>query len=536
MARLRVRVELNRGGVGVPLHKLASVVHEAQRFFEMLAEDVHIAQDRGEWLGFDFDNESLNFTAEFVGPVSGQQAQAFYAAFDGVTSLRRATIAQFTQITEAIGEDELIGFGLYQSDQETEPGEWRCLSRRDALRIADEIQHLLGVAGEMQKATTHLPAIVDDAGARLFKDRAHRSVALTDASKLPELVREVESNLSKRISRLEEDVESHTHSIRDLRESSAATEESFKGLLNAVENFCGQATRQLERLAPPSELPAPIRAASMPAVTAAAVPIAAVPIAAVPTDAPAAAAPAPLVRAEIPAPAPPQTPQPPEPPEPLPAASAGRNWRALAVAGAVLLVLITAGLLWWPSHPSDQATSQSASSAAPSSVIVSSQTPESSQSVPNTSQPGAGAPTVRENKPNPVPRKDSEKEHPSPMPSRTQPVQPPEVTPAKETAAADIVAPAESAGEVMRVEMEAQEPVWVMVTDNEGKILIARTLQANETRTLDLTAGATLRTGNAGGLRLRLNGKDLGTLGPTGKIRDVQFKAGAYKVTAPDAG
>lgn len=88
----------------------------------------------------------------------------------------------------------------------------------------------------------------------------------------------------------------------------------------------------------------------------------------------------------------------------------------------------------------------------------------------------------------------------------------------------------------MRLEMEAQEPVWVMVTDNEGKILIARTLEANETRTLDLATSATLRTGNAGGLRVRLNGKDIGPLGPIGKIRDVEFKAGAFKVTSPDAG
>src|SRR5215469_18918671 len=118
MARLRVRIELSRGGVGVPLHKLASVVQEAQNFFKMLADDVQIDHQRGEWLGFDFDNQSLNFTAEYVGPVTQEQIQAFYAAFDGTTSLRRATIAQFTQITEAIGEDELIGFGLYQSDHE----------------------------------------------------------------------------------------------------------------------------------------------------------------------------------------------------------------------------------------------------------------------------------------------------------------------------------------------------------------------------------------------------------------------------------
>src|SRR5258708_2782852 len=116
MARLRVRVELNRGGVGVPLHKLASVVDEAQKFFHMLADDVRIEKGKGEWLGFDFDHESLNFTAEYVGPVSAEQVRAFNAAFDGTTSLRRGTIDQFARITSAIGEDELIGFGLYQGE------------------------------------------------------------------------------------------------------------------------------------------------------------------------------------------------------------------------------------------------------------------------------------------------------------------------------------------------------------------------------------------------------------------------------------
>src|SRR5262249_11161966 len=135
MSRLRIRMELNRGGVGVPLHKLASVVEEAQKFFRMLGDDVHIDNDRGEWLGLDFDNKSLNFTAEYVGPVEPAQVREFYAAFDGVTLMRRATIAQFARIADAIEEDELIGFGLYQNDQEIEPSEWRSLSKREALRI-----------------------------------------------------------------------------------------------------------------------------------------------------------------------------------------------------------------------------------------------------------------------------------------------------------------------------------------------------------------------------------------------------------------
>jgi len=87
----------------------------------------------------------------------------------------------------------------------------------------------------------------------------------------------------------------------------------------------------------------------------------------------------------------------------------------------------------------------------------------------------------------------------------------------------------------MRVDLEAKEPVWVMITDVDGKTLMARTLQANETRTLELNKNATLRTGNAGGLHLRFNGRDIGPLGPTGKIRDVEFKSGAFKIVTPDA-
>src|SRR6266571_788294 len=170
MSRLRIRMELNRGGVGVPLHKLASVVDEAQKFFRMLGEDVHIDKGSGVWLGCDFDNKSLNFTAEYVGPVEPAQIMKFYAAFDGVTSLRRATIAQFARIADSIDEDELIGFGLYQNDEESEPSEWRSLSKRDALRINAEIRLLLDRAGE--DAESRIPAALDRGdAASLFRER-----------------------------------------------------------------------------------------------------------------------------------------------------------------------------------------------------------------------------------------------------------------------------------------------------------------------------------------------------------------------------
>src|SRR5579871_6241922 len=154
MARLRIRIELSRGGSGVPLQKLASVAEAAQEFFEMLAEDIHLPP--GQWVGFDFATQSLNFTVEFVGRVTEEQVNQFYAAFDGQTPLRRDTIAQFALITEKIGENELIGFGLYSSDTEIEPSEWRCLSRTDAVRISEEIQSLLR---DNPDSESRLPAV-----------------------------------------------------------------------------------------------------------------------------------------------------------------------------------------------------------------------------------------------------------------------------------------------------------------------------------------------------------------------------------------
>jgi len=265
MARLRIRIELNRGGMGVPLYKLASVVDQAQKFFHMLSEDIRIDHTKGEWLGFDFDHESLNFTAEFVGHVTAEQVSDFNASFDGTTPLRRATIAQFARITDAIEEDELIGFGLYLTDHGNEPNEWRCLSRRDAVRISDEIQVLIEATGEANPES-HLPAVVhSSAGARLFSERRERGV---EADRLEAFVREVEASLSKRIGRVEHELEDHSGVIHELRSKSTATEDSVRSLLTAVENFCAQTTHQLEKMSPPLAIAAP-QAVAAPASIAA---------------------------------------------------------------------------------------------------------------------------------------------------------------------------------------------------------------------------------------------------------------------------
>lgn len=260
MSRLRVRIELNRRMAGVPLDKMASVIEETRKFFHLLSEDVQMEADRGEWMASDFDPESLNFTAEFSGHVSPEHVRAFGAAFSGATSLRKVTIAQFTRIADFLGEDELVGFGLFQSDLETEPTEWRCLSKRDALRFGEEIKLLAEAAGE-QAPETQLPAVMSAsvAGRRLFKDRREeirreREALAVDPSKL---LREMESNLSRRIGLLEGEIAEHNKKMQLMSGGYDLAEERFQKLLSAMETFWAQAPRQMPLLAAPSQIAAP---------------------------------------------------------------------------------------------------------------------------------------------------------------------------------------------------------------------------------------------------------------------------------------
>jgi hypothetical protein len=520
MARLRIRIELNRGGVGVPLHKLASVVDEAQKFFYLLTEDVQIDQSKGEWLGFDFGNESLNFTAEFVGPVTAEQVAAFHAAFDGTTSLRRATISQFARITDAIEQDELIGFGLYLSDEGSEPTEWRCLSRRDALRITEEIQLLIAASGEEERES-HLPAVATTgAGARVFSDRRERGL---EAAKWAAYVREVEANVDRRITRVEQALEGQSGLIEDLHVKSASTEDSVRKLLTAVEGFCAQTTRQLEAISAPgtAAAAAPLVEAipETPAAGYRAVP-AAEPVI---IDAPIAE----TLREPEPTPAKPPayrhtrlqlSPQPQIQPQVQPSSqphiqpstspvkTARRmqpsrlatvklgwaqklDWRlaggaVLLVAGAVIII----GWAWQNlfSGPSVQRVAATSS--------------------PVTSMP---APAVQAQPPAPPP-------------------------PAQQFHTAEKSAALSPASSGQHVTLQASELTWVSTRNAAGTPMLARVFQKGDSQSLDLPDGATVRVGNAGGLSILLNGNPIAALGKHGQVREVVFKNGSYKVVVAD--
>ena len=73
---------------------------------------------------------------------------------------------------------------------------------------------------------------------------------------------------------------------------------------------------------------------------------------------------------------------------------------------------------------------------------------------------------------------------------------------------------------------------WVSLRTPDGKTLVARLFNAGEEQTVDVTGGATLRVGNAGGLQVQLNGQSIGRLGNSGEVREVIFRGNTYKVVA----
>ena len=75
MAVLRIRIELNKGRIGMPLGKLAGVCAETVKFLDMLSADLQLAEGTGTWLAENFENSSVNFDCRLTAEISQTQAE-----------------------------------------------------------------------------------------------------------------------------------------------------------------------------------------------------------------------------------------------------------------------------------------------------------------------------------------------------------------------------------------------------------------------------------------------------------------------------
>ncbi len=94
--------------------------------------------------------------------------------------------------------------------------------------------------------------------------------------------------------------------------------------------------------------------------------------------------------------------------------------------------------------------------------------------------------------------------------------------------------PSPPGNEAVHVELVVAEPVWISV-QRDGHSVYQGELKPNEIRTLSANTEITLKLGNAGGLRIVLNGKPIPPAGPEGQVRTVQLTSGGFQIVPPAA-
>jgi cytoskeleton protein RodZ len=105
------------------------------------------------------------------------------------------------------------------------------------------------------------------------------------------------------------------------------------------------------------------------------------------------------------------------------------------------------------------------------------------------------------------------------------------------TAATLVVAPAkqgEPADSRVELALTATEETWLSAS-LDGTPVFSGFLEANQTKTIEGKESAELRVGNAAGLEVRLNGKQLGPLGAHGQVRNMAFTSDKFQfVSSPN--
>lgn len=122
----------------------------------------------------------------------------------------------------------------------------------------------------------------------------------------------------------------------------------------------------------------------------------------------------------------------------------------------------------------------------------------------------------------------------APAPQATEPAKvEPEPSPAAEPAVQPPVSPQSvELQNTVSVDLAAKEKTWVSVSSH-GKTVFSGVLGPEQTKNFAATEDLKLLTGNAAGLHVRWNGKDIGPVGPRGQVRVVLLHRESYEILAP---
>jgi hypothetical protein len=81
--------------------------------------------------------------------------------------------------------------------------------------------------------------------------------------------------------------------------------------------------------------------------------------------------------------------------------------------------------------------------------------------------------------------------------------------------------------------LSATEATWLSITNSDGKEIFSGVLEPSQTKTLTGLDVAKMKVGNAGGIEVRWNGKEIGPIGPRGQVRTVMFTPQNFEIIQP---
>lgn len=172
-----------------------------------------------------------------------------------------------------------------------------------------------------------------------------------------------------------------------------------------------------------------------------------------------------------------------------------------------LLALVAVLAIFWARNRSRSSESQESGAAAASTPrpSIPSQTPLASPPVPTPQAENTPAPAAA-----PAPTKPGPVGSPNQSAVTVQPLVSPAGSPPPER--------------VFSLMVTAKEDAWVTVTA-DGRTVISRVLNAGEQQTFRAGKRIVLTTGNAGGVDVAFNGRNLGSIGNESEVRTLTFTA-----------
>ncbi len=104
---------------------------------------------------------------------------------------------------------------------------------------------------------------------------------------------------------------------------------------------------------------------------------------------------------------------------------------------------------------------------------------------------------------------------------------------AEESATAVNPSPAPESDAPIQLQLKLTDTVWVRVVA-DGKRVLEDNLRAGEVRSIEATNSVSLIVGNAGGVRVALNGEAMPPIGPPGRVRRVYISPTTFEVISAE--